>query len=213
MDKLIDSFAKLLNFQGFRAKFQAIQPDALQQILRHTEYAKATRENTWADKFLKIVQSGIQGEAGLENKQVFQNLMNAVLLNESVYMPVLHLMLPVELNGHTMFSEMWIDPDDESGAENGEGRKAKLLIKFDIKDVGFFDMILLYGQDKMDMYLSYPDGLAGKEGEIRSSLEAIMADNGISFRSLVLEPGAEPISISQAFPKIFERKNAINVTI
>lgn len=213
LDKVIDSFAKLLNFQGFRAKFQAIQPDVLPQILRHTEYAKATRENTWADKFLKIVENGIQGGAGLENKQVFQNLMNAVLLNESVYMPVLHLMLPVELNGQMMFSELWIDPDDESGIEKGEGRKAKLLIKFDIKDVGFFDMILLYGQAKMDMYLSYPDSLAGKEGEIRSSLESIMADNGISFRSLVLEQSAQPISISQAFPKIFERKNAINVTI
>lgn len=215
LDKVIDSFAKLLNFQGFRAKFQAIQPDALPQILRHTEYAKATRENTWVDKFLKIVQSGIEGEAGLENKQVFQNLMNAVLLNESVYMPVLHLMLPVELNGQIMFSEMWIDPDagDEGGGIEGEGRKAKLLIKFDIKDVGFFDMILLYGQDKMDMYLSYPDSLADKEGEIRSSLESIMADNGISFRSLVLEKAAEPVSISQAFPKIFERKNAVNVTI
>ena len=44
-------------------------------------------------------------------------------------------------------------------------------------------------------------------------LEVIMADNGISFRSLVLEKAAEPISISQAFPKIFERKNAVNVTI
>ena len=213
LDKVIDSFAKLLNFQGFRSKFQAVSPDMLPQILRHTEYAKATRENTWADKFLKMVQFGIQGEAGLENKQVFQNLMNAVLLNESVYMPVLHLMLPVELNGQTMFSEMWIDPDDDSGAADGEGRKAKLLIKFDIKDVGFFDMILMYGQDKMDMYLSYPEELADKEGEIKNSLEMIMADNGISFRSLVLEKAAEPISISQAFPKIFERKNAVNVTI
>ena len=74
-------------------------------------------------------------------------------------------------------------------------------------------MILLYGQDKMDMYLSYPEELADKEGEIKNSLEMIMADNGISFRSLVLEKAAEPISISQAFPKIFERKNAVNVTI
>ncbi len=204
---------KLLNFQGFRAKFQNIPPDKLIQILQSTSYEKAVKGNGWADKFLNMVEYGVKGEAGLENKQVFQNLMNAVLLNESVYMPVLHLMLPLELNGQTMFSEMWIDPDDESGAAQGEGKKTKALLKFDIKDVGFFDAIILYGDGKMDMYLSYPEALADKEKEIQGALEAIMAQNGISFRSLILEKAAEPISISQAFPKIFERKNAVNVTV
>ncbi len=160
-----------------------------------------------------MVEYGVKGEAGLENKQVFQNLMKAVLLNESVYMPVLHLMLPMELNGRTMFAEMWIDPDDESGAAEGEGRRTKLLIKFDIKDLGFFDVVMLYGNEKMDMYLSYPEVLSDKEKEIHNALEAIMADNGITFRSLVLEKASEPVSISQVFPKIFERKNSINVTI
>lgn len=213
VDKLIDNFAKLLNFQGFRAKFQAIQPEDLPQILQHTSYEKATKENTWAEKFLNIVETGVKGEAGLENKQVFQNLMNAVLLNESVYMPVMHLMLPLQLNGQMMFSEMWIDPDDESGVADGEGRRTKLLIKFDIKDLGFFDMILLYGKEKMDMYLSYPEILADKEKEIHDALESIMAQNGIAFHSLILEKAAEPVSLSQVFPKIFERKNTVNVTI
>lgn len=213
LNKLLDNFAKLLNFQGFRAKFQDVPADKLLQILKNTDYEKAVKENGWADKFLNMVEHGVKGEAGLENRQVFQNLMNATLLNESVYMPVLHLMLPMELNGQTMFSEMWIDPDDDSGAAEGEGRKTKILLKFDIKDVGFFDAIILYGNDKMDMYLSYPEELADKEKEIQGALEGIMAANGISFRSLILEKGAAPIAISQAFPKIFERKNAVNVTV
>ncbi len=71
----------------------------------------------------------------------------------------------------------------------------------------------MYGDGKMDMYLSYPEALADKEKEIQGALEVIMAQNGISFRSLILEKAAEPISISQAFPKIFERKNAVNVTV
>ena len=213
LDKLIDTFTKLLNFQGFRAKFHGVLPEKLPQILQNTSYEKATQKNEWTEKFLDMVEYGVKGEAGLENKQVFQNLMNAVLLNESVYMPVLHLMLPMELNGRTMFAEMWIDPDDESGAAEGEGRRTKLLIKFDIKDLGFFDVVMLYGNEKMDMYLSYPEVLADKEKEIHNALEAIMADNGITFRSLVMEKASEPVSISQVFPKIFERKNSINVTI
>lgn len=86
-------------------------------------------------------------------------------------------------------------------------------MKFDIKDLGFFDAVILYGAEKMDMYLSYPEVLGDKEKEIQNALGSIMAQNGITFRSLVLEKAAEPVSISQVFPKIFERKNSVNVTI
>ena len=71
--------------------------------------------------------------------------MSAFLLNESVYMPLQHFILPAELFGNLMFSEMWVDPDSGNEQENGrDGEKSrKMLIKFDIKDVGYFDMIII----------------------------------------------------------------------
>ena len=53
-----------------------------------------------------------------------------------------------------MYSEIWVDPDEESGNPGSKERGIKLLIKFDLKDVGFFDMMMYYEKGKMDTYLN-----------------------------------------------------------
>ncbi|MEF9999040.1 MAG: hypothetical protein RSA90_04440 [Lachnospiraceae bacterium] len=216
MDALAQSFKRLMSFQGFNRRFQGADEENLLALLMNTDFEKAAGKNEWSDHFLNIVRMGMKGEAGLENKQVFENIMNGILLNESVYMPTLHLMLPIELNGNLMFSEMWIDPDarDESGGGSEESeRKVKMMVKFDIKDVGFFDLIMLYGDGKADVQLYYPKRLESMHHEIEKGLNIIMANNHISFRSLILEQATGSKTLSEVFPKMYERKNTINVRI
>lgn len=214
-DRLMQSLQKLTAFPLFKQRFNGITQENLLAILQNTDFEKASKnDGGWAERFIDILRMGVSGAAGMENKQVFSNLMSAILMNESVYMPLVHLMLPVELNGHMIFSEFWIDPDDDSGTASGDSRKqAKLLIKFDIQNLGFFDMVLWYGQDKLDLKLFYPDSLSVKEGEIRAGLMNIVRNNGLEVQSLSLHNAAEPITLSEVFPKIFERNNLVNVTI
>ena len=96
----------------------------------------------------------------------------------------------------------------------GSGEKGvKLLIKFDMKEVGFFDMMMYYEKGKMDMLIHYPDHLSEHEAEIRKSIMGIMEKNNMAVEYLAVEPGRESIPVSAAFPKIFERRNSVNVTI
>ena len=162
---------------------------------------------------LNIMQAGVRGEAGLENREAFMNVMKAMLVNESVYMPVMHAMLPVILDGTPMFSEIWVDPDEESGNPGSAERGVKLLIKFDLKDVGFFDMMMYYEKGKMDMLIHYPKELAEHESEIRDGIRNIMKKNHMELEYLAVEQSEQSIPVSAAFPKIFERRNSINVTI
>lgn len=214
LNKLIDEFKNLLKYPSFQKNFEGMDEDQLRNLLMKLNFDKAAGQAEWADKFLNILRSGIQGEAGIENRQVFENIVNALLLNESVYMPVLHLMLPVELNGQMMFSELWIDPDEEgSGSSDPRDRVAKLLIKFDIKDVGFFDLLIVYEHENVSMRLFYPDQLAPFESEIKQGLNGILDRNQLNCEYLSVEKSIIPIPVSSVFPKIYERKSTVNVTI
>ena len=157
----------------------------------------------------------MNGEGGYETKTVFQNIMSALLLNESVYMPLQHFIFPLELFGRQMFSEMWVDPDcGQKGGIDYEGEKVrKLLIKFDIKDVGFFDLILLNQGNKLDMQLRYPEKYQPMEKEIRKGITELVNRNGLVCQKLLLTKSTVPVTISEVFPQIYERKNAINVKI
>lgn len=213
--RLKDAFEQLLKYQGMQKYFGGGNVDGLFNILNNTEFERASDRNLWAKQFAAMIESGMKGEAGTENRQVFQNLMQSILLNESVYMPVLHMMLPAQFEDRMMFAEMWIDPD--AGQKNGNGgeqeRLIQGLIKFDIQEVGFFDLYFLYGEGKVNIQLNYPEQLREKESDIRNSIGRILAENGLESQELILENSKISIPLSEAFPKIYERKNSVNVTV
>lgn len=208
------SFLQLMGYRAVRDKLGGLDTFQLEAVLRNTEFAKAAEQADVIDQLVSIIRQGLSGKGGLETKAVFQEIINALLVNESVYMPLLHMMIPAELNGNLMFSEMWIDPDDQQEKAGGsQERSIRLFIKFDIKDVGYFEMVLVTTGSKMDLQLYYPPSLAAAERQIKTGIATIMANNGYDFKNFVLERVKRPKSISEVFPKIYERKNTINVRI
>ncbi len=212
VDKVSQSFQRLLDFPGFSKYFQGMTSAQFKDMLMNVDYEKAAGKMDWIDKFLNIMEAGVRGEAGVENKDAFMSIMRSMMINESVYMPVMHVMLPVILDGVPMYSELWVDPDEESGNPGSKERGVKLLIKFDLKDVGFFDMMMYYEKGKMDMLIHYPEELADHESDIRENIRKIMNRNHLEVEYLAVEQGKVPIKVSAAFPKIFERRNSVNVT-
>lgn len=212
--ELIKNFKFLLGFSEFNQRFQGLGEENVKLILEKLLSQKQTGEaKTWSDALLDIIQSGMNN---YENKAVFTNMMNALLLNESVYMPFIHLMLPVELNGQTMFSELWIDPDAENesdGSSNQDSRGIRMMIKFDIKDLGLFDVIMNYREGQVDLQVYYPEKLSSAEKEIRSAMSDIIKANGLSTHSLTLDTNRKPHELMEVFPKILEGRNSINVRV
>lgn len=213
IDNVVQAFWRLMDFPTFRKHFKGMTAEGFREMLLNVDYDRAAGKNELADKLLNIMQAGVKGEAGIENREAFINVMRSMLVNESVYMPLMHVMLPVILDGVPMFSEMWVDPDEESGNPGFDERGVKLLIKFDMKDVGFFDMMLYYEKGKIDMLIHYPEELSGHESDIRDNIRKIMSRNKLELEYLGVEQNKVPIQVSAAFPKIFERRNSINVTI
>lgn len=213
VNNVVQAFLKLMDFPTFQKHFEGMTAAELKAMFQNVDFDRAAGKMPWADNLINIIQAGIKGEAGVENREAFMNIMKAILVNESVYMPVMHAMIPAVLNGVPMFAEMWIDPDEESGNPGSKEKGIKLLIKFDLKDVGFFDMMMYYEKGKMDMLIHYPEELKDHESDIRNGIRKIMAKNNLELEYLAVEQGKESIPVSAAFPKIFERRNSINVTI
>lgn len=188
--------------------------EEIKELFQKIDFDRAAGREEWSDKFLNVLRMGAEGKAGIENREDFMTLIHGMLINESVYMPVLHLMIPFILDGTPVFSEIWLDPDDSSGESGSTGESGvKLLLKFDMKDVGFFDIFCYYEDGKMDLLLHYPENLIKEEKEIREGIADILKKNGMEVRYLAVEQGKESIPVSAAFPQIYERRNAVNVTI
>ena len=87
------------------------------------------------------------------------------------------------------------------------------LIKFDIKDLGFFDLIVSQHKGKVEVQLFYPPSLAADEKALKKDIASIVEKNGFSAANVALGRSVKPKTITEVFPKIYERKNGVNAKI
>ncbi len=212
--RVVEAFEQLMKYQMMQETFQGAKSSMLLQVLANTEYEKSAKKQGWADKLSDLIRVGVSSAEGSDQKEMFKSLMQSIVLNESVYMPVLHMMLPMRVGEQLMFAEMWIDPD--AGGKKSASPKDKTvqgLIKFDIQELGFFDLFFLYKEGKIKVQMNCPDKLSDELKQIREDMSRIFMEHQIRTEEIYVDVGGKSIPISTAFPKIFERKNSINVTI
>lgn len=212
--ELLNDFNRLQEYAVFQKYFGKIDTKQFDALLTRME--ELQRQNSAENqKLYDVIKDGLMGKEGSQVKQLAGNLLQSLLLNESVYMPLLHLVLPMNVDGRLLYSEAWIDPDaaKPQGRQEEKKNAVRALIKFDIQEVGFFDLYLYYFDGKADVQLNYPDSYKGKEGEIRENMRRIMKERGIDCGTLILESSEGSIPLSEAFPEIYERRNTINVRV
>ena len=166
------------------------------------------------ETFVSLMKMGVKGQAGYENIDKFKQILTQLLINESVYVPLIHTTIPVNINNDLVFCDMWIDPDEgKEHKEEDEERKIRLFIKFEVKELGNFDVIVYMSKNTMDLQVFCPLKVIEKQKSVRMKVEEIVKKNGFKVGELNIEQGTKQLTVLDVFKKIHERKNAINVRI
>lgn len=217
---VLRALRRLLDYSALRdalgADLRGAEDASLLQLLRNTPFERAGKSNPFADQLASAAGMALRGAAGPEAQEQFGALVSSVLVNESVYMTVNHLILPLVWNGRMMYSEMWVDPDAERDderpdrRENGE-RTLRFLLKADIQSLGLFDIVVTSRGNSVDLAVRCPESVAPFADTIRASLSGILSDNGFSAGTVDVEKMGKPLTVSEIFPKIFHGKDSINV--
>ncbi|MFI3173639.1 MAG: hypothetical protein R3Y53_00375 [Bacillota bacterium] len=210
---VVSAFETLLGFNVVKKGLD--ESITIHGILREAEMGADEVAKT-QDPFVSLLQKGIEGKAGYENVEAFRQVITNILMNESVYLPLVHLTIPINIAKTLFFSDIWIDPNDgeneKSGGKSGEQR-VKLYLKFDIKDLGPFDVIMFLQKETMDLQVYAPEKIASKEREVKKEVKSMIEKHGFRVGAVYVEKAPRPLTVLDVFPKVYEGKNAVNVRI
>lgn len=209
LDRLLQLFDRLMEGGRYAPFFKDNPRQELEQILYSIRQPK---DGGFSDAFSALLAKGANGEAGLEHVQQFYQVLNGLLLNESVYLPLLHFLVPFQYQGKNVMSEIWADPDAERESEE-EGRKIKMLFKFHIESLGQFEMLLTYRDRIIDLHLCVPPLLSDRYGAIKEQVAGIMKKNGLEINRFFVREETNGMRIEDVFPEIREKERTINVRI
>ena len=213
-EKLSQLLDRMMEDRDF-AKLFGQDSQAIEKLLaRGADEAAAQKPMMadFADSLAKLLLRGANGQAGLENVQQFYTIMNGMLMNESVYMPLLHFLIPFQFEGNNVVSEMWVDPDARKDSEE-EGRKIKLFLKFDIQSLGKFELILTLQDRESKMQLFVPTHLVKQDKKIQGDVADILKKNGIRLGQISILGRVRDRKVTEVFPEIREKETTINVRI
>ncbi len=214
LENLLQAFHQLKNYTTLRDRLGVLDENGLLRLLQSSSFVKAPSENHFANQLAATAADALRGGSGTEAQTAFRELVSAFLVNESVYMPVNHFLIPLNWNGKMMFSELWVDPDAEGGGQ-GEGkasRTLRILFKLDIEALGFFDMVLTCRGETVDLQIHCPERVAPFASVVERSVGEILTKNGYQSQVRVRKM-ERPLSISEVFPKVFAGKDSVNVKV
>ena len=214
LEGVMQAFRQLGSSPQLRSKLGGLTETDLLRLLEQSKFNKAAGQDTFAARLAQTAARALQGGAGTEAQEAFRNIVSAFLINESVYMPLTHLVLPMEWAGRLLFSELWVDPDAEENLKQGRGDREntiRFLFKIDIQDLGFFDIVLTCRGEHVDIQLFGPPAVTSFSGIVQGELGRILTENGLDAGTVQVQTSDRPLTISQVFPKIFEGENSINV--
>lgn len=216
-ESLLESFHQLSGYGTLKHQLGAIDDQALLELLRKSQFLKDSMANQFSDRLAESAARALRGEGGVEAQQIFRELVNAMLVNESVYMPINHFLLPMQADGRMLFSELWVDPDaegqgDKSGSTRG-GNTMRFLFKMDIQSLGLFDIVLTSREREVDVRIACPEGISPFAKQIEGAVCEILSRNGLTPGGVSVRTMERPVSLTEVFPKLFEGKNSVNVKV
>ena len=102
-DSLLQAFHQFSSSPGLRDRLGELSDEVLLRLLNSTSFAKASESDQFASQLTKAAFKAFQGGAGSEVQEAFRNIVGAFLVNESVHMPLNHILLPLEWDGKMAF--------------------------------------------------------------------------------------------------------------
>ena len=211
-EKLTEMFHQLSGYGTLKGMLGGIDEKALLKLLQGG-LAKGPDATQFADHLAAAAARALRGEGSAEVQETFRNLVSSMLINESVYMPLSHFLIPLEMDGRKLFSELWVDADAEE--KNGRGKNGKcmkFLFKIDVERLGLFDVVLAYRDNKeVEVAIACPEGAATFSREIEKTVSQILARNELTPTGISVRKMERPVTLTEVFPKIFEGMNSVNV--
>ncbi len=215
-DNLLHVFHRLKSYGTLREQLGGMDDQALLTLLQQEEQNVSPEAAKFANHLSSAASLALRGEGSAETQQIFQQLVAAMLINESVYMPVNHYLIPIEMNGRTLFSELWVDPDDQDSSASPGGkvkRGVRMLFKIDVQSLGLFDVILTSREQEVSVHIACPEAAALFSQQMEQAVSGILLQNGLSPAQINVSKMERPVTLTEVFPKIFEGKNCINVKV
>lgn len=213
-EPLLMSFRQMQGYSEMLAGLNKLDDSAILKLLQDNQFTRSA-DSAFAQGLAHAADQALKGLYGNDAKEAFAEIVRSLLVHESVYMPLNHMLFPVEWNGKMMYSELWVDPDaeEEPSKENPSGEKVQFLFKLDLESLGFLEITLAARQDQVELHIYGPDAVSANGSTIAQDMGTILEQHQLKGKNIQVSKLEKSLALTQVFPNLFEGKRGVNVKV
>lgn len=173
------------------------------------QYRPPTTMENMLDFLIKNINDpSLRSLSDMTRPDMIQGLLSA----PGVFTPLLHFLVPMNMDGMKAFGELWADPDASRNPETGES-DSHLFLCFEIEEAGYFELELYSRGKSVSAALMCPAGTERNYLPLKEMLPELAASCGYSAERIMIEPLKRKRDLTNVFPKLNERRSGLNVRI
>lgn len=173
------------------------------------QYRPPTTMENMLDFLIKNINDpSLRSLSDMTRPDMIQGLLSA----PGVFTPLLHFLVPMNMDGMKAFGELWADPDASRNPETGES-DSHLFLCFEIEEAGYFELELYSRGKSVSTALMCPAGTERNYLPLKEMLPELAASCGYSAERIMIEPLKRKRDLTNVFPKLNERRSGLNVRI
>ena len=212
--EMLQAFRQMEGYSTLLAGLNQLDDGAILRLLQDSEFTRCA-DSPFTQGLAHAASQALKGEYGTGVRESFAEIVRAMLIQQSVYMPLNHMLFPIEWNGKMMYSELWVDPNAQDEEKKGEpgGKKVQFLFKLDLESLGFLEVSMAVRDGQVQMHIYGPEEVSSHQGIIASDMADILARHQLKGTDIQVSKLETPLALTQVFPDLFEGRQGVNVKI
>lgn len=173
------------------------------------QYRPPTTMENMLDFLIKNINDpSLRSLSDMTRPDMIQGLLSA----PGVFTPLLHFLVPMNMDGMKAFGELWADPDADRDPATGESDN-HLFLCFEIENAGYFELEVYARGKSVNAALMCPAGTERNYLPIKEMIPELAASCGYNAEKIMIEPLKRKRDLANIFPKLNERRTGLNVRI
>ncbi|MDE6600189.1 MAG: hypothetical protein K2K34_08950, partial [Oscillospiraceae bacterium] len=173
------------------------------------QYRPPTTMENMLDFLIKNINDpSLKSLSDMTRPDMIQGLLSA----PGVFTPLLHFLVPMNMDGMKAFGELWADPDADRDPATGESDN-HLFLCFEIENAGYFELEVYARGKSVNAALLCPAGTERNYLPIKEMIPELAASCGYNAERIMIEPLKRRRDLTNIFPKLNERRTGLNVRI
>lgn len=167
------------------------------------------------DQVLNALDKGLSAESPLAVQLASSNMLSSLLLNQSILLPLIYGFIPLRLDEHYLFSELWayVDNEDDNTSSINNSAMVKVFFTLESTVFGFFQGVLQSSGKKVAVSLEAPEMALPYLTDMNTYLTPVFKNLGYQLTKTEINPLINPKKFYDVFGKKILREAYLNVQI